>query len=58
MKITEEHLVYLDELRESGKVNMFGSIPYIQDEFNVSVAQAEKILSAWMNIFTKRHDKK
>ena len=31
--ITEEHLEYLDELRESGITNMYGARPYLINEF-------------------------
>ena len=31
--LKEEHLLYLDQLRESGVTNMFGAVPYILLEF-------------------------
>ena len=54
--ITDEHLEYLDDLRESGITNMFGASVYIEDEFDVSRADARLILSYWMKTFKERHD--
>lgn len=31
--VTDEHLNYLDELRESGKTNMYGAWRYLEAEF-------------------------
>jgi uncharacterized protein YciI len=50
-----EHLEYLDELRESGVVNMFGARPYLQQEFGLSKAESGKVLSLWMDTFSQRH---
>lgn len=33
MKATQEHLEFLDDLRESGATNMFGAVPYLRREF-------------------------
>ena len=33
--LTQEHIDFLDELRESGDTNMFGAQPYIVDEFGI-----------------------
>jgi len=42
---------YLDDLRESGVVNMFGATPYIQKEFGVSKKEARELLLNWMKQF-------
>jgi len=42
---------YLNDLRESGVVNMFGAAPYIQKEFDVSRKEAMKLLFYWMKQF-------
>ena len=42
---------YLDNLRESGVTNMFGAVPYLQQEFpelSYDRAQAVYILREWM----------
>lgn len=50
--ITDEHLEFLDDLRESGATNMFGARPYVQEEFPVlSSEQSAEVLSYWMKTF-------
>lgn len=49
--VTDEHLQYLDELRESGEANMFGAVPYLETEFYVSRHEAKTILKYWMVSF-------
>lgn len=49
--VTQEHLEYLDNLRESGVVNMFASSPYIEKRFRVNQKEAIKILKYWMETF-------
>lgn len=53
--ITEiaDYFEYLDDLRSSGEVNMFGTRPYLAEEFAIPKAMAGKILMAWMNTFGK-----
>lgn len=51
--ITDEHLVYLDELRESGVTNMFGGGAYVMREFSVDRTEASDILAYWMETFGK-----
>ena len=52
---TDEHLEYLDDLRESGETNMFGARPYLIEEFGIESKQASAILSYWMHSFSERH---
>jgi hypothetical protein len=47
-KIEEKYEEYLDELRESGSINMYGAVPFLQDEFGLDKKEAREILSAWM----------
>ena len=49
--VTDEHLEYLDDLRESGVTNMFGASPYIQNQFGISQKEARDILMYWMESF-------
>jgi hypothetical protein len=53
--VTEEHLVYLDNLRESGDTNMFGAGPYVEGVFGVSKKEAREIVGYWMKSFSERH---
>ena len=52
---TNEMLVYLDELRESGVTNMFGARPYVQEEFDLNDKDSGEVLSYWMKTFSERH---
>lgn len=54
--VEDEHLEYLDELRESGITNMFGATPYLQDEFDLNRNDARTILKYWMRSFGERHN--
>ena len=45
---------FLDELRESSKVNMFGAVPHLQREFPwLTNREAKDILHKWMESFGK-----
>jgi hypothetical protein len=48
-KTTNKYWIYLENLRRSGVVNMFGATPYIMDEFDVDKKEARDILMDWMN---------
>lgn len=53
---TDEHLEYLDELRDSGETNMFGARPYLLSEFpELSDKEGSEVLSYWMDSFSERH---
>ena len=39
---------YLDTLRESGAVNMFGAAPYLAYMFDVDIHNAKCMLKGWM----------
>lgn len=49
--MTKEMKEYLDELRESGEINMFGASPYLMEEFGLDKKEARKVLQEWMNSF-------
>jgi len=54
--LTEDHLTYLDDLRESGITNMFGARPYLINAFpKLSEKEAAAILCYWMKTFSERH---
>tara|TARA_R110000803_G_scaffold19562_5_gene51108 strand:- start:155 stop:298 length:144 start_codon:yes stop_codon:yes gene_type:complete len=44
----EEVFEYLDNLRESGEINMFGAVPHIQNEFGIEKKEAREILTEWL----------
>lgn len=49
----KEHKEYLDNLRESGEINMFSATEYLQEEFNIAKLKAREILLEWMKTFDK-----
>jgi hypothetical protein len=44
----QEFFDYLDTLRETGVVNMFGAAPVLQEAFDMTRADARAILKEWM----------
>ena len=42
---------FLDELRESGAVNMFGAGPYLRKEFGMEKDESFKVMKAWQDTF-------
>ena len=53
--VEDDHLTFLDELRESGVTNMFGAGPYLRETFGLSRAESHEILAYWMTSFEERH---
>lgn len=50
-----EYFEFLDDLRDSGEVNMFGARPILADAFNLDKKESGEILKAWMDTFKERH---
>jgi hypothetical protein len=55
MELQEKVNVFLDQLRESGAINMFGAAPYVSDAFGVSKYEARDLVINWMETFAERH---
>lgn len=56
ISVKNEHLEFLDQLREEGTVNMFGARPFLLAEFpRLSEEEGKKILAYWMGTFFERH---
>lgn len=54
--ITEPILFsYLDELRESGIINMWGAASYLIEDFDLPPNRASDVLLKWMKTYSKRH---
>lgn len=53
--VEEEHLDYLDALRESGATNMFGAGSYLERDYCLGRREARTILAYWMESFAERH---
>ena len=46
-----EAFEFLDELRESGQVNMFGATSYVVNELGHDKATARNLVTAWMKSY-------
>lgn len=56
-ELKEEVFAFLDEVRESGMINMFGAAPHIRYAFpDVDTAQSRTLLKEWMETFGERHN--
>lgn len=44
---------FLDELRESGVTNMFGSSPYVMEAFGLNRDDASHVVGRWMKTFDR-----
>jgi len=53
--LDDEHLEYLDDLRESGATNMLGAATYLADAYDLDNATARTYLQYWMRTFGERH---
>jgi len=53
-----EYYVYLEVLRQSGVTNMFGSAPYLREEFGLGRREAIKIVANWMDNYEELIEKK
>jgi hypothetical protein len=51
----EKYFIFLDNIRETGKINMFGAAPYLQEAFQLNRYDAKDILLEWINTFNERH---
>lgn len=57
MKMTQAHKDYLDKLRESCAVNMFGSSLYLAAAFpELSSTESRKVVVEWMESFEAEDD--
>jgi hypothetical protein len=55
MTLQEKVNLFLDKLRESGAINMFGAAPYVSEAFGVSKYEARDLVKNWMETFGERH---
>lgn len=53
--LEEEHLLYLDDIRESGVTYMYCAAPFLQREFSLPEKTALFIFCYWMATFDDRH---
>ncbi len=50
-----EMFIWLDDLRGSGMVNMFGAPPLLAEAFTLDPPVARKVWAAWSKTFAMRH---
>lgn len=46
-----EVFLYLEELRESGEINMFGAASYVMETFEMDKTMAIKFVASWMESY-------
>jgi len=44
---------FLTNLRDSGKINMLGAIPFLIDEFNIEREEASQVFGNWQVSLSK-----
>jgi len=55
--LAEKVFPYLDDLRESGEINMFEAPQYVMEDFDISKSMAKTLVSAWMMQFNSNKEK-
>ena len=48
-----EYFCYLFDLQQSGRTNMFGAAPFLEDAFDLDKKKAKEILIYWMENYDK-----
>lgn len=51
----EDIFAFLDNVRESGSINMFGAAPVLQEVFGLDRREARDMLLEWMDTFAERN---
>lgn len=55
-EISNEVFLYLEELRESGEINMYESPRYVAETFDVSKSMARKLVTTWMENYKEKEN--
>lgn len=50
----DKYFAYLEELRDSGEINMWGASPYLEKEFGLNRREAKDVFLAWIRTFNKK----
>lgn len=53
--VDKEHLEYLDQLRETGLVNMFGASRNLEVDYGMEEDEAKATLVYWMTTYATRN---
>lgn len=51
--LTPEHIKYLENLRDSGRTNMWGAAPFLAKKFKLSQEDADSLVVQWIGSFDK-----
>lgn len=54
--MTLEHFEYLNDLRDSGSINMMGAHLVLMDEFGLTRHEARAIVLTWIDTFKDDED--
>lgn len=49
----ERHFQFLNDLRDSGRINMWASAKPLSDAFELDIKEAQKIVTSWMKSFKR-----
>jgi hypothetical protein len=49
----DKYYQYLEELRDSGEINMWGAGAHLEAEFDLSRKEAKDVLLTWIRSFNK-----
>ena len=52
--VEDEHLTFLDALRNSGVTNMWGAGDYLEEHKDLNYKDAEIVLLYWMKSYSER----
>ena len=50
---TQEIFAFLESIRQSGKVNMFGAAPCLTEAYGMEQPVARKFLAKWMETYSR-----
>lgn len=53
MEMEQVYFEFLNDLRESGKTNMFGASLYLEEAFDLNRREAKTVLMNWMKQFNR-----
>lgn len=51
-EIKPEAFEFLEQLRSSGQVNMWGAAPYVAEEFEIDIKMARNLFTEWTKSFS------
>ena len=47
-----DYFEFLDDLRASSKINMFGAAPHLASKFDLQMSEARDVLRRWQDTFS------